>query len=76
MCLFSKKDKEKIALLEQKIDTLESQIVNVLENYIVELNEKIETQNQIIQNLKAIMEYHIQNDMDMTEGDETEWEEN
>ena len=48
MCWFkSKKDKEKIALLEQKVEDLD----------------------------KLIRE-HIQNDMDMTEGDNTTWEEN
>jgi len=83
MCLFrSKKDKEQIAILEQKVNDLELTISNLIDNrdtiinYINDLVENIENQNQIIQNLKAIIENHIQNDMDMTEGDKTKWEEN
>lgn len=77
MCLFNrrKKDREQIALLEQKVETLESQVLNILIT-LEDLNETDGRLAAINYQLKDLITHHIQNDMDMTEGDEIKWEEN
>jgi hypothetical protein len=77
MCWFNigKKDKEKIALLEQRVETLETQVLDIL-GILENLNEtdgRLAAENYL---LKDLITSHIQNDMDMTEGDETTWGEN
>ena len=76
MCWFRrKKDKEKIALLEQRVETLETQVLDIL-GILENLNEtdgRLAAENYL---LKDLITSHIQNDMDMTKGDETTCEEN
>ena len=76
MCWFRrKKDKEQISLLEQKVEVLEAQVLNILD--ILEgLNEMDRRLAAVNYQLKDLITSHIQNDMDMIEGDETTWEEN
>ena len=82
MCWFRKKDKEQIALLEQKVMNLENDIQLLSnDNYclygrIVQEAKRREELEHELEQIKTIINYHIQNDMDMTAGDETEWEEN
>jgi hypothetical protein len=82
MCWFRKKDKERIALLEEKIIKLENSIQLLSDdNYllygrIVQEAKKREELEHELEQIKIIINYHIQNDMDMTEGDEIKWEEN
>ena len=68
MCLFNKKEKEKIAILEQK--------VNNLENQINELLEMIDCVQTATCEVRQIINNHIANDKDMIEDDGTEWGEN
>lgn len=75
MCWFGNKDKERIISLEDRVHVLELQ-VEVLTNEICKLIETIGKDEIQIDNIKQIVNHHIQNDMDMTEGDETIWEEN
>lgn len=76
MCWFkSKKDKEKIALLEQKVEDLETQILDIL-GVLENLNETDGRLAAMCYQLQDLIVSHIQNDMDMTEGDNTTWEEN
>ena len=91
MCWFKskKKDKEKTALLEQKVKALENQVLKILailkalENQVLKILAILEDLNETdgrlaAENyqLKNLITSHIKNDMDMTEGDETTWEEN
>lgn len=82
MCWFGKKDKERIASLEEKIIELENEIQLLSnDNYILygrvmqeaKRREKLEYE---LEQIKLTMTNHIQNDMDMIDGDETIWEEN
>ena len=76
MCWFkNKKDKEQIALLEQRVEDLETQILDIL-GALEDLNETDGRLAAIYYQLQNLITSHIQNDMDMTEGDETTWEEN
>ena len=84
MCWFKKKikDKERIASLERKVMNLENEIRLLSdENYLLykriiqEVKRREELEHELEQ-IKLTMINHIQNDMDMTEGDETEWKEN
>ena len=69
MCWFrKKKDKEKITLLEERVRVLETQIENLNET-----DGRLAAENY---QLRDLIISHIRNDMDMTEGDETTWEEN
>ena len=77
MCWFNigKKNKEENVSLEQKVENLESQVLSILD-ILKDLNEtdgRLAAENY---QLKELITSHIQNDMDMTEGDETTWEEN
>lgn len=82
MCWFRKKDKEQINSLEEKIIKLEDSIQLLSDdNYllygrIVQEAKRREELEHEVEQIKLTMTHHIQNDMDMTEGDETTWEEN